>query len=218
VEAADGYRLSRRRLGLESEAADWDIVVPAGALGMAARMGSADTVEIWAGECWMRFELGETLGDRVLTTETVEGQYPDLDVIIPPVAMTHVVVGREALERAVKACQLFAIEGLDSVAISVDEGRLRLVGTGERMGDSVIEVAARVKGPGVMASVNGAYMTEFLGHVGSEQVVIDFLEESRPVALYAGEDGPDFVHVIMPLHLEGGVWERIGQRLGGLTA
>ena len=106
--SADGFRLSLRKTNASGNADPVDAIIPARALNELARITSEKIVMM------IRKDRGQFVfqtGNIELTSQLIEGHYPDFNQIIPENHTTRTVLSTEMLLKACKQAEIFAREG-----------------------------------------------------------------------------------------------------------
>jgi DNA polymerase-3 subunit beta len=209
--AADGFRLSRRVTTLDVPADTViKLIVPARSMAELARV-LPDT----DGEDAEPVSLVLTQGrNQVLfrhdnlevTSRLVEGNYVDINRVIPGDWASRTVVSTADLLKAVRMASIFAKDSANIVRVQVDAGGDMLPGVitvsanAAEVGDNVSQLDCMVDGEGGQVALNGKFLIDVLGVVKTSQVAIETKTYQSPAVLKpVGED--EFLHVIMPMYL-----------------
>lgn len=205
--AADGFRLSVRQGNLIHGAAEpISVIIPARALQELARIIAENDEEIEISITPQRNQVLFGLPDRQLTSQLIEGAFPNYRQIIPRSTATRTVVATEALLKATRLASFFARDSANIVRLDIrsDErgGSLKLSATAAELGDNEGLLEAQVEGEDLEIAFNAKYLLDFLGVAGAPSVILETSTSSSPGVLkpLAGED-QDFICVVMPMHL-----------------
>jgi DNA polymerase III subunit beta len=199
--ATDRFRLAVRTLrwdrGTEASA-----IVPARALTEAARAATEA-----GGEVSIVFEEGQTsfvFPDRRLTTNHIEGTFPNWRGLIPEAHETRVVADRGALVEALQRVAVVAVARANTpVSLAFEDGTIELTADNKEEGSAVEALPAEVEGEGLTIAFNPSYLLSGLEAIGTEQVVIDLRDGLKPaVAHPQGEHADDFVYLLMPVRTD----------------
>ena len=142
-----------------------------------------------------------------LSSQLIDGRFPDYTGIIPKGHDTRTVVETAELLKAVRVAFLFARENNNIIRLTVvpgngdGKGQLRLTATSMEMGDSVNDIDAQVDGGEIEIAFNAKYLIDVLSQVEQPQIVLDTTQPTRPGALRPlGVGEEEYLHVIMPMH------------------
>jgi DNA polymerase-3 subunit beta len=207
MSAADGFRLSRRRLELSSPVSqDFAAIIPARALSELARVaGDADQV-VTMSLPKDRNQVVFHLKDIELISQLIEGTYPNVEQVIPKSHTTRTIVSTAAFLKACKQAEIFAREGTHIVRINIipggdlQPGKVEISGQSEETGFNQTDVEASIEGSALLIAFNVRFLREVLEIIKTPNVVLETTADNSPGLIKpAGEQ--DFLHVIMPMHL-----------------
>lgn len=204
--AADGYRLAVRNARLE---APYDgrveIVVPSKTLIELARIITDDDVEVGLTLPNKRDIVTFHLNNASISSQILEGRFPDFRAIIPRSYITSTTMYTEDLLKKCRAAQVFSKDSANSGRLYVkpprqpgDAGEVIVAGRSAERGDTDSVIDAHVEGEPLDISFNISYLIDVLNIIDSERVVFQSNGAENPgVIRIEGQD--DFVHVIMPM-------------------
>ncbi|HKJ27719.1 MAG TPA: DNA polymerase III subunit beta [Anaerolineales bacterium] len=207
--AADGFRLSVRSAEISQSVSDKiQAIIPARALHELARIaGEGDdtvTMVMPPGRGQVIFRTK----DAELTSQLIEGNFPDFAQIIPTGHNTRTVVATTDFLKACKQAEIFARDGSHIARLNItpgDElqpGVVEISAQSEETGSSEAVIDATIDGQPVLIAFNVRYLREVLDVVGTPNVALETSAAAAPGLIRPlGEDG--FLHVIMPMHLGG---------------
>lgn len=207
LEAADGFRLSMRKDELSSPASrPLKAIIPARALSELARVAgdSDETIKmvIPSGRGQVIFRMK----DIELVSQLIEGNYPELEQIVPRSHQTRTVLSTTAFLKACRQAEIFAREGSHIARIDIkpgselEPGTIEISGQSEETGSNLSVIDATIEGSPLLIAFNVRYLREVLDVVKTPNVIMETTGDTSPgVFRPAGED--NFLHVIMPMHL-----------------
>ncbi len=221
--ATDGYRLSVRSVRFDEPVGpneEMTVVIPARSLAELARISSDASQEkpinviVAQSRNQILFQIpgksDESRGNYQwveLSSQLIDGRFPDYQGIIPKSHDTRTVVNTAELLKAARVAFLFARENNNIIRLTVipgngdGEGQLRLTATSMEMGDSVNDIDAMVDGDEIEISFNAKYLIDVLTQMEQPQIVLDTTQSTRPGALRpVGVGDEEYLHVIMPMH------------------
>ncbi|MEK6256090.1 MAG: DNA polymerase III subunit beta [Chloroflexota bacterium] len=205
--AADGFRLAVRTAKLSSPAEKpIHAIIPARALSELARIaGDADeTVQMVmpAGRNQVVFRLK----DIELTTQLIEGAFPEYEQIIPNGHKTRTIISTEGLLKACKQAEIFAREGSHIATLNItpsdelQEGNVQISAQSEETGSNEAVVDATVEGDPILIAFNVKFLREVLDVIKTPNISLETSAATSPGLIHPmGDD--DYLHVIMPMHL-----------------
>ena len=209
--AADGFRLSVRKETLSASVSKpINAVIPARALSELARIAGDQDKTIKMIMPQGRGQVIFRVGDVEVVSQLIDGVFPDYEQIIPRRCETRAVLSTSALLKACKQAEIFAREGSHIARLNLQPGgelkpgTVEISGQSEETGFNQNVVDASIEGPALLIAFNVRFLREVLDVIHTPNVALETSADNlpgvvRPVG--AGENGGDFLHVIMPMHL-----------------
>ena len=193
--AADGFRLSVNRVALGGVLEPFEVIIPVKAMRELAGL-DPETAQVQVEKNRVIFDLDGT----VLTSQLIDGRFPDYNQIVPKSHTTRAVLPTAQLEQALKAVKIFARDADDIVKLDVRADAVQLSARSAETGDGTVTVPATVEGEPIEIAFNITYLLHFLAVVDTPNVVLETTTASSPGVLRPeGDSG--FTYVIMPMHL-----------------
>ena len=195
--AADGFRLSRRRVEAEV-LSEMEAIVPVKALNILEKYAADEEVSIWVADNQVIFAAGSI---RV-ASRMIDASFPDVEVIISAQTPTMASVSRDALFAACRQALVVARDGGNLLRLQVvpgedDSGKIHLVADVAEVGHSENQVAGDVRGDAVRLGINAGFLLDAVSCIGATFVSIGFGGDMSPVKVTDG----DYLHLIIPLHI-----------------
>jgi len=159
------------------------------------------------GEGDILYERGEnhlffTLGERLLISRMIDGQFPAFERVIPKNNDKHVEFDRDRLTSAVKRVALLSNERSRAVKVQIDKGKVEIASSSPEFGEAKEILMVDYAAAPVTICFNAQYVLDFLGVVETDTVSLDFKDEmSQAVLKPVGAEGYDYTYVIMPMRI-----------------
>jgi DNA polymerase-3 subunit beta len=159
------------------------------------------------GEGDIRYERGENhlffqLGDRVLISRMIDGQFPAYERVIPKGNDKDIEFERERLTNAVKRVALLSNERSRAVKFEIDKGKVDVTSSSSEFGEAREQLAVDYQGGSLAISFNAQYVLDFLNVVETDVVSLSLKDEvSQAVMKPVGAQGYDYTYVIMPMRI-----------------
>ena len=205
--AADGFRLSVRTATLSSPVVTpISVIIPSKALQNLARIASTTEEPIQMVLPKGRGQVVFRVKDVELTSQLIDGTFPDYQQIIPRGHKSRTLVPTAALLKACKQAEIFAREGTNVVRLDIrtsgelTPAQVEISAQSEGTGKNETLVEATVDGIPLLIAFNVKYMREVLEVVRSPNVAIETSAPNAPGVIRPVGD-ESFLHVIMPMHL-----------------
>lgn len=201
--ATDGFRLSKKQLTLERlKAKEKSIVIPKGVLGEVGRgVFNVDNIFLELNDKEKQVLFG--LGDSIISSRLIEGEYPDFEKIIPKETSINIAVDKEEFLRAVKLASVFARESANVVKIKTLKDSIKVTAESGQAGSQDTKVDAKVEkksNEDFEISFNYRYLEDFIQSVKGEEISIGFNTPSS-AGVFKDTLDPDYLHLIMPVKI-----------------
>jgi DNA polymerase-3 subunit beta len=205
--AADGFRLSVRKAKLAKPAEQKiHAIIPARALNELARISSdgKETVNMTLSPG--RNQVTFRMKDIELTSQLIEGNFPEYQQIIPASHNTRTVISTEAFLKSCKQAEIFAREGSHIARLNINpgdgsqQGSVQISAQSEETGSSEVTIDATVEGQPIIIAFNVRFLREVLDIIATPNVSLETTAAAAPGVLRPIAD-ENFLHVIMPMHL-----------------
>lgn len=135
-----------------------------------------------------------------LTSNLIEGKFPDYKKIIPDPRENYFTVDREHLYNAIKRVSVLVDESYNQVKLSILKNKLLISSKNPSLGGAVEEIPVEYTGEDIDIALNYIYMIDCLKEINSDTVKIDF-ENSERVLTVRGEDEDNYINLIMPMKI-----------------
>jgi DNA polymerase-3 subunit beta len=209
--STDGHRLahitvardkSKGVKGVKAEGDENRVILPRKTLLELGRLLAEG-----GGEGDIQYERGEnhlffTVGDRLLISRMIDGQFPAFERVIPKNNDKHVEFDRDRLTSAVKRVALLSNERSRAVKFQIDKGKVEIASSSPEFGEAKEILMVDYAAAPVTICFNAQYVLDFLGVVETDAVSLDFKDEmSQAVLKPVGAEGYDYTYVIMPMRI-----------------
>jgi DNA polymerase III subunit beta len=195
--ATDSFRLAVRDLpGTSVLAEGQHVLVPSRALGELSRvLAGGDTLTVRFGERDAGFEVGSTR----LSTQLIEGEFPNYRGLIPQSQPNRLTVGREALLEAVRRVKLLAREATP-VRLAMSTEGLELVAVTQDVGQAHESLDAKFEGTELTVAFNPEYLLQGVEVAPGDDVTLETVDALKP-ALVRSAEHPEFLYLLMPVRV-----------------
>lgn len=200
VVGVDGFRLSEKKIPLAKETEPFSAVVPAKSIAEVGRIAEGEAVKIsHPKEGQVIFELG----DFIIFSQTLEGDFPAYQQIIPANFRTKLKVGRRELLAGVNLVSIFGEKtaSVVNLAIHQEKKTLKLSSEEKTFGEVQKEIPIAGGGEDLEIAFSSHYLSDILNALEGEEVILS-LNSSLDPAVFTDPKDPAFLHVIMPVRLQ----------------
>ena len=213
--ATDSHRLSVVAADLNSEDTkegsesianvylpEFDVTIPAKALRELEKIvgdaGEADTVKVSFDEQVMTFELG----DRLLTSAKIPGDYPAYGQLIPQSFTREMIVDRKRLLSSLELVAVLAQKNnLVKFSLSNDKGELIVSADAQDVGNAEQSLPAEIIGDDIDIAFNIKYLMDGLKALPTPEIKMQLNEGNQPV-IFSPLGGLDMTYLVMPVQIK----------------
>lgn len=195
--ATDSYRLAVKKTALERKVPDLEAIVPARGLGELSRVARrADEIELGVHENHVIFGVGDVL----LTTRRIEGQFPDYEQLVPDQFEYELTLSRLELLDVVRRVAVMAQRNLP-LRLRFAEGQLDISVQAQDVGEAHETMPIQFSGDPLEIGFNADFLQEGIESVESDEIQLKLISPLRPGLIRSEED--EFLYLIMPIRLAG---------------
>jgi DNA polymerase-3 subunit beta len=141
------------------------------------------------------------MGATRLSSNLIDGQFPDYRRVIPDNQKYRATVEKKALEDALRRVSLLVEQKSRKVVFAMAEGTLTIMSKESELGVATEEVPCEYSGPQMSFAVNCMYMSEPLREIGSATVTMEFSDVNKAITLRPAPD-EGYTNIIMPMQLD----------------
>ena len=205
--STDGFRLSRRRMTMDLKGIkekEFRIILPKTSLSELSRLFSDyDNIDFsyQKGESQVVFEAQGS----VLSSRTIEGDFPDFEKIIPKDKNYHLSLDREDMLRAVRLASVFARDSANVVRLKIKKNSVDFIAESSQAGSQENSVDAKVefdsKDERLEIAFNCKFLEDFLNSIKGNDINISLTDANSP-GLFTDLKDKDYIHLVMPVKLK----------------
>ncbi|MBC8165455.1 MAG: DNA polymerase III subunit beta [Bryobacteraceae bacterium] len=204
--ATDGHRLAlvEEAIELAVDGSTYKSLLPRKAmqeiLKLAGESGPDAKLRFAGDDNHLFFELGE----RLLLSRKLTGNFPDYERVLPKDHPHVVSVSRTEFRAAIERVAQFADERSRAVRVQLLPGEIKILANLSETGESEETIPIEYGGPEVEIGFNAQYLLDFLKAVSSDTVLFRFRDaqsagELRPAL--APDSAETYRYVIMPMRI-----------------
>ena len=143
------------------------------------------------------------LGDRLLLSRKLTGNFPDWERVLPKEQPNSVTLEREEFRAAIERVAQFSDERSRAIRVRVAPGEVKIHSSVSETGESEESIPATYDGVAVEIGFNAQYLLDFLRAVGDRQVSASGLKirHSAGELQPGGDKAGTYRYVIMPMRI-----------------
>ncbi len=205
--STDGFRLSLNKIKIKDSKLKTRFVLPKNILSEVGRVEAEGDILLEVSEKEKQVIFG--IGDTVLSSRLLEGEFPDFVKILPKSSVLKMLVDKEDLLRAVKLSAPFARDNANIVKLTINKDQLIIMAEGSSSGSQETKIDVKVESSFAKASEDSEFeiafsfkfLEDFLGSVDGEEVKMEFSGVDKP-GVFTDPTNPDYLHLIMPVKIQ----------------
>lgn len=196
--ATDSHRLAVRKLKLEEEIEDKNVIIPGKALAELNKImtENEEHIDIFFASNQVLFRVGHIN----FISRLLEGHYPDTSRLFPENYEIKLGLDNNDFYHAIDRASLLAREGGNNVIkLSTGDALVELSSTSPEIGTVKEEVTAQdVEGGNLKISFNSKYMMDALKAIDNDEVEVEFFGTMKPFILKPKDDDT-VTQLILPI-------------------
>jgi len=199
VVATDGFRLSRKVIASNAFNASNSLILPARTIQELARvMGDSGDGEVEMATITENNQVIFACDGVEIVSRVLEGNFPDVDKIIPNQFKTEVIIDRGELERSLRQAGIFARENSNIVKFVVHGSQFIVKAQASQIGENESEIEIEKEGEDGEIAFNYRFVLDFLASVAGERIVLKINDSLSP-GVWMEEKNKNLIHLIMPV-------------------
>ena len=135
----------------------------------------------------------------VFVSRLVDGIFPDYNQIIPKKFDTNIIIKKDIFINSLKLSGIFSGK-LNEINISINSGDnfFTIKTSSNESGESVTKIPAKIMGESIKISFNYKYIYDCMLNINSDDIVLKFSGEGKPLLITGAEDNT-FQYLVMPM-------------------
>lgn len=206
--STDGHRLSmvESTVDMPTIASTYRALLPRKAMSEILKLAGDS-----GGEAMLSFSGDDNhlffqLGERLLISRKLTGNFPDFERVLPKDQPHFVSLDRDELRGSIERVAQFSDERSKAIRVRFVAGELQIHSSVSEQGESEEILPTDYTGDTVQIGFNAGYMLDFLRAVGEKQVSFYFRDpnsagEMRPVVPEGGAVPYQYRYVVMPMRI-----------------
>lgn len=199
--ATDGFRLAHRQFPLSKGQVTFRSLIPRRTFEEVLRLISEqDVEEVGIATSQNQNQIVFSLGDTIVSSRLIEGQFPAWGKIIPQEIVTRALVEKEELLKAIKLAAIFAKNEANIVVFTTKKGILKLESHAKGVGSQENEIEGEVDGDELQIAFNTKFILDAVTNAPSSQIMMEFSGDlSAALIKPIGVEGLEYI--VMPVRL-----------------
>ncbi|HWC00694.1 MAG TPA: DNA polymerase III subunit beta [Bryobacteraceae bacterium] len=201
--STDGHRLAFVENGAQTGAQQFRALVPKKAMAEIVKLADESGSEAKAALAGDDNHLFFRIGDRLLITRKLTGNFPDYERVLPKDHQHTAKLNRDEVRSAIERVAQFADERSRAIRVQFTQGEVKIYSSSVETGESEESVPADYQGPDLEIGFNAQYLLDFLRAISQAEIAFELKDQKSAGELRpAGEELPDrYRYVVMPMRI-----------------
>ena len=204
--ATDGHRLAYVQTKNESGNVDTNFraLVPKKAMGELVKLADgADGENAKANFSGDDNHLFFEVGDRLLITRKLTGNFPDFERALPKDHNLIAKLEKDKIRAAIERVAQFADERSRAIRVQFTNGEVKIFSSSVEMGESEETVDSEYQGPDLEIGFNAQYLLDFLRAISQDHVAFELKDQKSAGELRPSGDSvtDQYRYVVMPMRI-----------------
>lgn len=197
--ATDGFRLSELKFKTEVKMPDVKLIIPKAVLNELIKINGTEEIEVSFDKENNQVIFG--IGDTILSSRIIEGEFPDYEKIIPSLSVATINVDRVELEKAIKLASVFARDSGKIVKFKILEDLLIITAESSSSGnqETSLEIRSEEKiDKEINIMFNYSFIEDVLKVITDDEIKIVIAPDNK-ASKFLDPKFSNFLHIIMPI-------------------
>jgi DNA polymerase-3 subunit beta len=137
------------------------------------------------------------LGDVIVISRLIEGEFPDYKQVVPPASDNIIKVDRSKLLLAVRRGSLLSTPDYQAVKFEMFKNKLVISKSTPDIGESREELAVEYQGKELVMGFNPAYLIDVLKNLTMDSVEFEVTDSEKPGVIRTN----GYVYIVLPMRL-----------------
>jgi DNA polymerase III subunit beta len=203
--ATDGHRLAlvERDVEIQGLSSELRLLIPKKAMGELLRLLADSDDEMPAKLAKDESHLFFSLGERVLISRMLTGQFPNYEAVLPRENKRVIELDKDHVTAAIRRVALLADERSRAIRMQLDKGKLEVFSSSGDYGEAHESLDVEYAGEGLQIGFDYQYLLDFLNVLGESGKVRLELKDEQSAGQFrpSGEQPDRYRYVVMPMRI-----------------
>ena len=195
--ATDGFRLAVEELSVEAKTDQATLLVPSRVVMEVVKL--AHEGEIVVGHLAETNQIYFKVGETLVVSQLLSGNYPDYGKILPKEFTSEISVRKDELSQAIKAAHIFARDNSNMVKWQIGKDEMSLLSNSPERGECSVQVPITLTGEDLEIVFNAKYVLDYLATVEGDNLWIGLGSKLSP-GMIKDTKRDSGQYVVMPIN------------------
>lgn len=199
--ATDGFRLSVKNIKEKDMTINQErVIVPARFFIDTTRIVNEE-VELYLEIDDNKKAITVSWEDTTISSQLIEGEFPDFERIIPQSHTTKAVLDKEEFGHLIKTASIFARESANIIRIEIENTELKISANSPQVGKNISSMQIETEGEGQKVAFNHRFLLDLVRAIEEKELIFEINGPLKPgVFRISGKE--DYLHIIMPVRVQ----------------
>lgn len=203
--ATDGHRLAyvENSAGADQAGRSFRALVPKKAMAEIVKLADVSAPDSLAAVAGDDNHLFFRIGDRLLLTRKLTGNFPDYERVLPKENPLLAKLNRDEIRSAIERVAQFADERSKAIRVQFTNGEVRVFSSSMETGESEESVPSEYQGPDLEIGFNANYLLDFLRATPQDQIAFEMRDQKSAGEMKPSGEGitDNYRYVVMPMRI-----------------
>lgn len=198
--ATDGFRLAHRRVVVKEDL-NFKNLIPKKTFEEVLRVIAEENPEVVnLSVSPDQNQIIFTIGQSILSSRLIEGNFPAWEKIIPAQFISRVVLEKEETLKAIKLASIFAKNEANIIVLNLTKEGIGLESSTKELGSQQNQIEGSVEGELLQIAFNSKFLQDAVAAAPSSQIMVEFSGPLSAVRIKpVGVEGLEYI--VMPVRL-----------------
>lgn len=148
--------------------------------------------------CFKENQLQINLGQIIITSRLIEGEYPNYEQVIPKKTKEELMINTQDFLQAARRASILTNQESQSIKINIIKDKIILTKNTPELGEVREEIEVDYKGGELAIGFNPAFLIDVLKNIDGPDVRFGFIDPEKPAVIKSGED---YTYIVLPMQV-----------------
>jgi DNA polymerase III subunit beta len=194
--ATDGRRLAFVEKSIpDMGALRKDVILPMKTIQELNRSLADDKDAVF---CFKESQLQINLGQTIITSRLIEGEFPNYEQVIPKKTKEELLVSTQDFLQATRRASILVNPESQSVKINIIRDKMIITKATPELGEVREEIDVDYKGGEFVIGFSPAYLIDVLKNIEDQEIKFGFIDPEKPAVI---RNNSDYTYIVLPMQV-----------------
>lgn len=148
--------------------------------------------------CFKENQLQINLGQIIITSRLIEGEYPNYEQVIPKKTKEELTIGTQELLQATRRASILTNQESQSIKINIIKDKIIITKNTPELGEVREEIEVDYKGGDLAIGFNPTFLIDVLKNIEDPDIRFGFIDPEKPAVIKSGQD---YTYIVLPMQV-----------------